>query len=104
MSGTQAVLDSIASGTYSPAEPARYRDLVDSLLWGGDPYLLLADYDDYVQAQARVDALYAQPALWASRALRNVAAMGEFSSDRAVQEYAHRIWQVQAGPGVTAGG
>ena len=100
----KAVLDSIASGTYSPAEPARYRDLVDSLLWGGDPYLLLADYDDYVQAQARVDALYAQPALWASRALRNVAAMGEFSSDRAVQEYAHRIWQVQAGPGVTAGG
>ncbi|NUP85648.1 MAG: glycogen/starch/alpha-glucan phosphorylase [Burkholderiaceae bacterium] len=96
----KAVLDSIASGTFSPAEPARYRDLVDSLLWGGDPYLLLADYEDYVQTQARVDALFAQPALWASHALRNVAAMGEFSSDRAVQEYAHRIWQVQPGPDI----
>ena len=57
----KAVLDAIAGGAFSPDEPGRYRGLVDSLLWGGDHYLLLADFAAYVAAQARVDALYRQP-------------------------------------------
>ena len=51
-------LDAIASGVFSPDEPDRYRGLVDALLWGGDHYMLLADFDAYVAAQAQVDALY----------------------------------------------
>ena len=42
------VLDAIAGGTFSPDEPGRYRGLVDALLWGGDHYLLLADYEAYL--------------------------------------------------------
>jgi starch phosphorylase len=90
----KAVLDSIASGAFSAEEPARYRDLVDSLLWGGDHYLLLADYEDYVATQLRVDALYRDPAAWARTAILNIAGMGPFSSDRTIQEYAERIWNV----------
>jgi glycogen phosphorylase len=90
----KAVLDSIAGGAFSPDEPARYRPLVDSLLWGGDHYLLLADYDAYVQAQARVDALYRDRHAWARKAIANVAGMGPFSADRTIRGYAQQVWQI----------
>ncbi len=94
----KAVLDAIGGGVFSPDEPGRYRGLVDSLLWGGDHYLLLADYESYVAAQARVDALYREPAQWAQRAIANVAGMGAFSSDRTIGEYARQIWNVRPAP------
>jgi starch phosphorylase len=85
------VLDAIASGTFSPGEPQRYRDLVGSLLQR-DRYFLLADFADYLAAQQRVDALFAQPAAWAERCLRNIAGMGSFSTDRTIAEYQRDIW------------
>jgi starch phosphorylase len=91
----KAVLDSIGAGAFSASEPARYRGLVDSLLWGGDHYLLLADYDAYVQTQNRVDTLFRAPAEWAARAIANVAGMGSFSSDRTIRDYASQIWNVE---------
>ena len=90
----KAVLDSIAAGAFSADEPARYRPLIDSLLWGGDHYLLLADYRAYVDAQARVDALYRDPEAWARKAIANVAGMGPFSADRTIRAYARQIWRV----------
>jgi starch phosphorylase len=94
VAGLKAVLDAIAGGAFSPGEPGRYRGLVDSLLWGGDHYLLLADYESYVATQARVDALYRDPSAWAERAIANVAGMGAFSSDRTIREYAKQIWGI----------
>ena len=91
----KAVLDSIAAGAFSADEPARYRGLIDSLLWGGDHYLLLADYAAYVAAQGRVDALYRKPDAWARKAIANVAGMGPFSADRTIREYAAQIWHVK---------
>ena len=92
----KAVLDAIASGQFSDEEPGRYRELVDSLLWRGDPYMLLADFDSYVAAQARVDALYDDPQAWARKAIANVAGMGFFSSDRTIREYARAVWGLSA--------
>ncbi|MCA0241168.1 MAG: glycogen/starch/alpha-glucan phosphorylase [Proteobacteria bacterium] len=88
------VLDAIGGGSFSADEPGRYRGLVDALLWGGDHYLLLADYEAYRAAQARVDALYREPRAWARKAIANVAGMGAFSSDRTIAEYARQIWNV----------
>ena len=90
----KVVLDAIGGGAFSPDEPGRYRGLIDSLLWGGDHYLLLADYESYVAAQGRVDALYREPAQWARRAIANVAGMGAFSSDRTIRQYAEQIWNI----------
>ena len=89
----QRVLDAIGGGVFSPDEPGRYRGLVDGLL-ASDPYLLLADHADYVATQARVDALAADPAAWASKAILNVAGMGPFSADRTIERYAREIWRV----------
>ena len=90
----KSVLDAIAGGQFSPDEPGRYRALVDSLLWGGDHYLLLADYASYVATQSLVDELYRQPAAWCAKAITNVAGMGVFSSDRTIREYARQIWHI----------
>jgi starch phosphorylase len=85
------VLEAIGGGAFSPGEPGRYRGLVEGLQ-SRDTYMLMADFADYVATQARVDVLYRDPAAWAARALRNVAAMGEFSSDRTIREYVDKIW------------
>jgi len=90
----KAVLDAIGEGQFCPDEPERYRALVNSLAWGGDHYLLLADYASYVATQEKVDELYSQPDAWCRRAIRNVAGMGVFSSDRTIGEYARDIWHV----------
>jgi len=91
----RAVLDAIAGGEFSPGEPGRHRAIVDALLWGGDHYLLLADFASYAEAQARVDTLYRDEQAWARRAIANVAAMGSFSADRSIREYARRIWRIE---------
>jgi glycogen phosphorylase len=90
-----AVIEAIAGGVFSGGEPSRYRALTDELL-NRDPYLLTADFADYVAAQARVDALFDTPAAWSERALLNVAAMGPFSADRTIREYVERVWAVPA--------
>ena len=89
------VLDQIGSGAFSPDDPGRYQPIVHALLDHGDHYLLLADYAAYVDAHDRVDTLYRQPDAWTRMAIRNVAAMGPFSSDRAIAEYAEGIWRAQ---------
>ena len=89
------VVDAIAGGSFSNGDTERYRSLVDSLL-GRDTYLLMADFADYVAAQARVDALFADRAAWAERALLNIAGMGPFSSDRTIAEYVDRVWSVKS--------
>ena len=84
---------------FSPDEPGRYRGLVDSLLWGGDHYLLLADYDDLRRdAGARRRAVPPARAAGPTRAIANVAGMGAFSSDRTIREYATQIWGIDAEP------
>ncbi len=90
----RTALDAIAGDMFSPHEPGRYSPLVDSLLWRGDHYMLLADFGSYIAAQSRVDALYKDPKQWWARAIINVAGMGPFSSDRTIREYAQKIWRV----------
>ncbi len=85
-------LDMIASGYFSPEQVDRFQPIVNNLTHGGDHYLLLADYAAYVAAQERVEALYRDQQQWTRRAIFNVAGMGKFSSDRAISEYAEKIW------------
>ena len=91
----KAVLDAIRDGAFSPGEPARYQLIFDTLVEWGDRYQLLADYAAYVGAQEQVDALYRDPDAWARMAIRNVAGMGAFSSDRTIAQYASEIWHTK---------
>ncbi len=97
------VLDQIRSGVFSPSEPDRYHGLIDDLRVN-DRFLVTADFDSYCAAQAEVDADWIDPAIWWRKAVLNTSAMGWFSSDRAIREYADEIWRVPAWPPRVAGG
>ena len=89
-----SALQSISSGLFSPAEPARYRSLVEDVQ-GHDPFTVGADFDAYWQAQRAVDAAWREPASWWRKSILNTARMGWFSSDRTIREYAADIWGVK---------
>lgn len=93
----KTVLDQISSGMFSPGNPDMFRPLVDNLL-NSDYYLLLADFDSYMDAQADVDRLYMIPDEWARKSILNTAGMGKFSSDRTIGEYARDIWGIKPQP------
>lgn len=63
-----------------------------------DPYFCLYDFESYYEVQKKVEHLYCQPELWAEYALNNIANMGDFSSDRSVENYCEQIWQIQSTP------
>jgi starch phosphorylase len=86
-------LELIETGAFSPDDPGRFRPLVDELR-SVDHFLLTEDFAGYHDMQRRVDGEYAAAAGWWPKAIRNTAAMGHFSSDRAIREYAVEIWQV----------
>jgi starch phosphorylase len=88
------VLDFIASGALAGGDPNLFRPLVDNLLWS-DPFLVLADYQAYVDCQAQVSALWRDPRAWTRQAILNVARMGKFSSDRSIRDYCEQIWNVK---------
>ncbi|MBV9385978.1 MAG: glycogen/starch/alpha-glucan phosphorylase [Chroococcidiopsidaceae cyanobacterium CP_BM_ER_R8_30] len=89
----KAVIDHIANGTFSHGDSNLFRPLVDSLLYRDD-YLLLADYQAYIDCQDRVGQTYLNRELWTRMSILNVARMGKFSSDRSIREYDQSIWHV----------
>jgi starch phosphorylase len=72
--------------------------LRDVLLTQGDHYMHLADLRSYLEADERLQALYANHDDWACKAILNVAGSGKFSSDRTIAEYAGKIWNLQPCP------
>lgn len=88
-------LEMIRNGAFSRGDTDYARMIVDRLTSDGEPFLVLADFKAYCEAQDRVDALYRQPEEWSRRAVLNTVSMGPFSSDRSVREYADRIWNIR---------
>ncbi len=87
------VIDWIGSDYFS-GNAADFAPLRQSLLDHGDPYLCLADFASYSEAQGRADAAYRDPDRWLRMAILNTARMGKFSSDRTILEYASKVWKV----------
>ncbi|HVW21672.1 MAG TPA: glycogen/starch/alpha-glucan phosphorylase [Opitutaceae bacterium] len=90
----RAVVDWLGSDFWTPGEPGAFGPVHGSLLQGGDPFLVLADFRAYCDCQARVDAAYRDRDAWARSAILNTARMGKFSSDRTIHEYAREIWRL----------
>jgi len=86
-------LDLIASGHFSHGDGDQFKPLIDKLLYD-DPYLLLADYQSYVDCQQGVSQVYQNTEQWTRMSILNSVRMGQFSSDRSMQEYCDQIWRV----------
>jgi starch phosphorylase len=91
----KAVIDWLRSDYFTPGEHDAFAPLCSSLLEGGDPYLCLADYADYIRAQEEVDKAFADKKRWAKMAILNTARVGKFSSDRTISQYAEQIWNLK---------
>ena len=87
-------LDFIASGSLAGGDTNLFRPLVDSLL-KSDPFLVLADYQSYIECQTRISTLWYDTQTWTRRSIINVARMGKFSSDRSIRDYCRQVWRVQ---------
>ena len=88
----------IAGGHFSPGEPDRFAAVVQALLSPGDPYVVLADFGAYAEAQVQAETVYRDPEEWTRRAILNVAHMGAFSSDATIRRYAVETWGVLPQP------
>jgi starch phosphorylase len=95
---TRAALDLIFSDHLSRNEPGAFAPLRDALLTAGDHYMHLADLTSYLEADHRLQQLYADPKGWTRKAILNVAASGTFSSDRTIEQYAAEIWDAKPCP------
>ena len=90
------VIDFIASGALGQGDAELFRPIVENLL-DHDPFLVLADFRSYIDAQDRVSALWRDPVAWTRRSILNTARMGKFSSDRSIRDYCKRVWNMQPG-------
>ena len=88
------VIDFIASGALSSGDVELFRPIVENLL-NHDPFLLLADYQTYIDTQEQVSALWRDPRAWTRQSILNTARMGKFSSDRSIREYCARVWKIE---------
>jgi len=88
------VIDFIASGALGRGDADLFRPIVENLL-ESDPFLLMVDFQAYIDAQERVSALWRDERAWTRQSILNSARMGKFSSDRSIRDYCERIWNIQ---------
>jgi len=91
------VIDLIRSGFFSRGDAELFRPLIDSLMHY-DPYMLFADFESYLEAQATVSEAYGDAERWTRMSILNTARSGKFSSDRTIREYCTEIWRAKAVP------
>jgi glycogen phosphorylase len=93
----QDAIDLIASGHFSHGDVDLFRPLLNKLLYH-DPFMLLADYQAYIDCQQIVGAAYIDVESWTRKSILNAVRMGQFSSDRSIADYCSGIWKVQPFP------
>jgi starch phosphorylase len=89
----RAALELIGGGQFSRGDTEVFRSLVENL-FHSDPFLVLADYADYVTCQEKVSSAWKDTERWSRMSILNTARSGKFSSDRAIREYCDEIWSV----------
>ena len=90
-------LDLIRAGHFSRGDTELFQPLIDNLLYQ-DPFLVLADFQSYVDCQDQIGASYRDSEHWTRMSILNSARSGKFSSDRAIRDYCRDIWKVEPVP------
>lgn len=95
------VVDTLIDGTFDDGDTGMFKELYSALLEGAswhsaDHYFLFRDFNDYIEAQQKVDAAYRDRIGWAKKCIKNLANSGKFNSDRTIEEYAKDIWFIDS--------
>lgn len=101
VTGLKRVVNSLIDGTFDDGDTGMFEELFNSLLEGAswhsaDNYFIFRDFNDYREAQNKIDVEYRDRLAWARKCLINIANAGKFSSDRTIMEYAEEIWNIEA--------
>ncbi|MCA9980020.1 MAG: glycogen/starch/alpha-glucan phosphorylase [Anaerolineales bacterium] len=91
----KAAIDSISRGDFSGGDPELFRPIVDSLLYE-DRFLLLADFDDYLRAQAALEEAYRDQTNWTRMSILNTAQCVGFLKHLDIGQYCDFIWNITA--------
>jgi len=91
-SDLREILDALSRGEFSHGDTGLFEPLVNSLLTS-DEYMLLADYQSYIDCQDQVSQVYRDQERWTRMSILNVARIGKFSSDRSIRDYCAEIWK-----------
>jgi starch phosphorylase len=91
------VVSLIRDGFFSGGNGEMFHPLIDTLL-GHDPYVVMADFQPYVDCQEEVNKVYKDQTNWTRMSILNAARCGKFSSDRSIREYSRDIWKVKPVP------
>lgn len=92
--GINNVIEAIADGSFSGGDRELFKPLVESLMDRHDPYLLLLDFESYIDCQNEVNEVFLDTKTWTRKSILNVARMGKFSTDRTIKQYSEEIWGI----------
>ncbi len=93
----RAVLDLLRSGHFNSCEPGIFDDIINAMMSADDPWMTLADFRSYIDAQQAVATAWQDTEKWTQMSILNTAASGFFSTDRTMQEYNRDIWKLVPG-------
>jgi starch phosphorylase len=94
----QQVMKLLECGHFNYFEPGIFDDIINSLKCPDDPWMTIADFRSYIDAQKRVELAYRDQERWSKMSILNCAHSGKFSSDRTICDYNHDIWKLTAQP------
>jgi starch phosphorylase len=94
-------IDALWSGIFSRGDRSLFEPLIYSLL-DRDEYMLLADFQSYIDCQRLASEAYQDAERWSRMSILNVARSGKFSSDRSIRDYCRQVWDVEIGKAATA--
>jgi starch phosphorylase len=90
----KAVIELLSSGFFNPVEPGIFDGILQSMMSPADPWVTLADFRSYLDAQERAAQAWKDSRQWALKSIRNVASSGFFSTDRTISDYNRDIWKL----------
>ncbi|MDP1770726.1 MAG: glycogen/starch/alpha-glucan phosphorylase [Methylobacter sp.] len=96
----QQVMHLLESGYFNQFEPGIFDDLINSIKSPHDPWMTIADFRSFIDAQKRVEDAYRDNDHWTKMSILNCANSGKFSTDRTIGEYNRDIWKLEPQPSV----
>jgi starch phosphorylase len=91
----QRVMNLLESGHFNQFEPGIFDELIASVKSKYDPWMTIADFRSYIDAQKRVEAAYLDKDHWTRMSILNCANSGQFSTDRTIDDYNRDIWKLE---------
>jgi glycogen phosphorylase len=91
----QRVMNLLEWGHFNQFEPGIFDCIINSIKSPNDPWMTIADFRSFVDAQKRVEATYRDTDRWTRMSILNTASSGKFSTDRTITEYNNDIWKLK---------